>query len=198
VEVPGPLGELIPGRGLRRGAVVTVAGPLGAGASSVAFGLAAAVTAIGEWAAVAGLDASLGALAAAEAGVALDRFAVVRRVPPDRWAAAVAVLLDGVSLVIAEVPRSVRAADARRLIARAREREVILVPIERAAPWPAEATLRLLAAGGHWADLDEGGVLLTERTVRVTVDGRGAAGRSTVLGSVGGAMGPTGRFARAG
>ena len=74
------------------------------------FELAAAVTAVGEWAAAVDLDGTLGALAAREAGVALDRFAVVRRVPPARWATVVAALLDGVSLVIAEVPRGVGAA----------------------------------------------------------------------------------------
>ena len=79
-------------------------------------------------------------LAAAEAGVALERFAVVRRVPPARWATVVAALLDGVSLVLAEVPRGVRLGDARRLEARARERETVLVAAEpHGVAWPAGA-----------------------------------------------------------
>ncbi|MGH9050489.1 MAG: hypothetical protein ACRDY4_12220, partial [Acidimicrobiia bacterium] len=49
LPVPGELGELIPA--LRRGSVVAVGGETGAGASSVALGLAAAATAAGEWAA---------------------------------------------------------------------------------------------------------------------------------------------------
>src|SRR5204863_192915 len=81
----------------------------------------------GEWAAAVDLDGTLGARAAEEAGVVLERFAVVRRVPPTRWAIVVAALLDGVSLVIADVPRGVSLGDARRLIARARERDAILV-----------------------------------------------------------------------
>lgn len=182
VEVAGPLGDLIPHRGLRRGSVVAIDGAPGAGSTSVALALAAAVTMAGEWVAAVDLDGSLGALAAAEAGVALDRFAVVRPpggggVRPDHWATAVAALLDGVSLVVAEVPRSVRAADARRLVARAREREVVLVPLARGAAWPAEAALRLRAGGGPWPGIDRGGGVLADRTVRVEVEGRGIAAR---------------------
>ena len=186
IPVPGPLGELLPNAALARGAVVGVEGIPGAGASSVALTLAAAVTAVGEWAAAVDLDGSLGGRAAAEAGVALDCFAVVRPppgrhkvsgFPPDRWAAVVATLLDGMSLVIAELPRSVRAADARRLVARAREREVILVPFGPARSWAADTTLRVHAVGGDWPGLDEGSGLLGERTIRVQVEGRGAAAR---------------------
>ncbi len=162
--------------------MVGVDGDTGAGVSTVALTLAAAVTTAGEWAAAVDLDASLGGRASAEAGVALDRFAVVRppsgeRFPPDQWATAVAALLDGMSLVLAEVPRSIRATDARRLEARAREREVILVPLGAAARWPAEVSLRVRALGGSWPGLGTGSGLLGERTVRVQVDGRGAAAR---------------------
>jgi len=146
--------------------------------------VAAAVTAVGEWAAAVDLDGSLGGRAAAEAGVALDRFAVVRPpgyqasgFPMDRWAAVVATLLDGMSLVVAELPRSVRAADARRLVARAREREVILVPFGPARAWGADTTLRVQAIGGDWPGLGDGSGVLGERTIRVQVDGRGAAAR---------------------
>jgi hypothetical protein len=202
VEIPEPLGRLIPNRGVRRGSVVAVDGAPGAGATSVALALAAAVTAAGEWAAAVDLDGTLGALAAGEVGVALDRFAVVRPSgggswSPDRWATAVAALLDGVSLVIVELPRSVRATDARRLAARARERETILVPLARAGAWPAEAALRLRAVGGAWPGLDAGGGILVDRTVRVEVEGRGVA---PWAGSrTGGRAGPrTDGYARAG
>lgn len=183
LEVPAPLGELIPSRGLRRGSVVVVTGDLGAGSTSVTLALAAAVTTAGEWTAVVDLEGTLGGLAAMEAGVALDRFAVVRppgggSVPPDRWATVVAALLDGVSLVVAELPRSVRAADARRLVARARERGTVLVPLARGVVWPAEATLRLQATGGSWPGLDRGGGMLADRTVGVEVEGRGVTPRA--------------------
>ena len=184
IPVSGPLGALPPGAALRRGAVVGVDGIPGAGASSVALALAAAVTTMGEWAAAIDLDRSLGGQAAAEAGIALDRFAVVRPPPggtfsPDRWATVVAALLDGMSLVLVELPRSVRAADARRLVARAREREVILVPFGASANWPADVSLRVRAVGGAWPGLGAGSGVLGERVVQVHVEGRGAAARGS-------------------
>jgi hypothetical protein len=172
LAVPGPVGDLLPGRALQRGTVVAVDGDPGAGATSVAFQLAAAATAAGEWAAAVELDASLGGLAAREAGVVLDRFAVVRRVPPARWTVVVAALFDGISVVLTEVPAFARVGDARRLQARARERGAVLVAM---GPWPAEAALRLRAAGSVWRGLDDGEDALAERDQRVHVDGRGAA-----------------------
>ncbi|HEY3095924.1 MAG TPA: hypothetical protein VGK05_03735 [Acidimicrobiia bacterium] len=177
LAVSGPLAGLLPGGAIQRGTVVAVDGDPGAGATSVAFQLAASATAAGEWAAAVELDASLGGLAAGEAGVALDRFAVVRRVSPARWAAVVAALLDGISVVLAEVPAFARVGDARRLQARARERGAVLVAM---GPWPAEAALRLRAAGSVWRGLGHGAGALAERDQRVYVDGRGAAGREQV------------------
>jgi hypothetical protein len=117
--------------------------------------------------------------------VVLERVAVVRPgpggLPPARWASVVAALLDGVTLVVAEVPRSVRGADARRLVARARERQAVLVPLlGPRAVWPAESTLRLRAAGGAWEGLSAGAGLLADRTVHVHVDGQGEATRTRV------------------
>jgi hypothetical protein len=174
LTVPGPLGTRLPGGGVRRGAVVSVDGDLGAGATGIAFELAAAATAAGEWAAAVELDASLGGLAAGEAGIELDRFAVVRRVPPARWAAVVAALLEGISVVLAEVPAYARIGDARRLLARARERGAVLVAM---GPWPAEAALRLRATGADWRGLGSGEGELAHGDRRVHVDGRGVAPR---------------------
>lgn len=184
IELGEALGALVPDGVLARGSVLRVTGDPGAGSSSTSFTLAAAVTAVGEWAAAVDLDGSLGALAAEEAGVALERFAVVRRVPPARWATVVAALLDGVSLVLADVPRGIGLGDARRLVARARERSTVLVVHERltAARWPAEAALTLHAAGGRWSDLARTGHLVAH-AVQVQVDGRGAAAR-TVSGEL--------------
>ena len=109
LPVPGRLAGSIPEGALVRGTVLRVAGAEAcAGATTVAFELAAAATAAGEWVAMVELDATVGALAAEGAGVTLARFAVVRRVPPARWATVVSALVDGVSLVVAEVPRGLR------------------------------------------------------------------------------------------
>jgi hypothetical protein len=108
--------------------------------------------------------------------VALERFAVVRRVPPARWATVVAALLDGVSLVLAEVPRGVGLGDARRLEARARERETVLVVAEtRGAAWPGGVACTLHATGSEWEEHDTS--LLGVRRLRIEVEGRGAAAR---------------------
>jgi hypothetical protein len=122
----------------------------------------------------------LGGAAIAEAGVALERCAIVRRVPANRWAVAVGALLEGAALVAAWVPPHVRLSDARRLAARARERGAVLVAMEsvpgtRSSPWPAEAALRLHVQPGPWRGLAAGHGLLSERDLQVRVEGGGAA-----------------------
>lgn len=176
--VGGPLGELLPGGVLQRGTVLAVEGARGAGVTSLALSLAAAVTATGEWAAAVDLHRTLGIEAAVAAGVALERFPVVRGVSSDRWATVVAALLDGITLVVAEVPRHARVGDARRLAARARERGAVLVALPvPGAHWVGDAALRLTAVGGDWSGLAPGAGLLTERAQQVTVEGRGRAAR---------------------
>jgi hypothetical protein len=174
----GGLAALVPGGAVVRGSVLRVAGEPGAGSTTVAFELAAAFTALGEWAAAVDCEGTLGALAASEAGVALERFAVVRRVPPARWATVVAALLDGVSLVVAEVPRGVGLGDARRLVARARERESVLVACETRVRWPAEARFAVYAETSEWDGLGADAGFLAARRLHVRVEGRGAATRS--------------------
>ncbi|MBV8952015.1 MAG: hypothetical protein JOZ99_14150 [Actinobacteria bacterium] len=188
LPVPGPVGERLPSGGLQRGTVTTVHGPQGAGATSLALHLAAAASAAGEWVAAVDGERSLGGIAAREAGIALDRLAVVRGVSPRQWAATVAALLDGVALVLACTPAEVRTGDARGLIARARERGAILVVL---GAWPAEAVLRLHATGASWDGLgDDGTGLLATRPLEFTVEGRGAGMPVDVPA--------TGRLARAG
>jgi hypothetical protein len=163
--------------------VVAVEGSRGTGGASVVLALLAAATAVGEWAAVIDAEESFGALAAAEAGVALERLAVVhlggRGVPgdtvgPERFGQVVATLLESMTVVAATVPRQMRAAEARRLVARTREQGSVLVAT---GGWPGEAALRLRAEGSAWSGLGRGEGLLGARTLRVTVTGRGAAGR---------------------
>src|SRR5262249_50460986 len=184
LAVPDPLGARLPGGGVQRGTVVAVDGGPGAGATRIGFQLAAAATAAGEWAAAVGLDASLGGLAAGEAGVELDRFAVVRRVPPARWAAVGAALLEGISVVLAEVPADARVGDARRLLAPAGERGAGLVGL---GAWPAQAAARGGAGGarrgggGRWAARG-GGAWARRRPGRRApraVRGRGRGGGGT-------------------
>ncbi|MGH8975262.1 MAG: hypothetical protein ACRD0C_18920 [Acidimicrobiia bacterium] len=185
LAVPGPVGDLLPGGGLQRGTVVAVDGPVGCGGASLVMALLASATAVGEWAAVLDAGGSFGVLAAAEAGVALERLAVigapgVRGVPgealsPEQFGSVVATLLDGMTVVAATVPGRLRTGEARRLAARARERGSVLVA---AGAWPGEAALRLRVQGSSWSGLGRGEGLLGGRTLRVTLAGRGAAARS--------------------
>ena len=177
LAVAGPLGTLIPGGGLRRGATVTIDGVAGSGATTVALVLAAAATQAGEWAAIVDPYGTLGARAAADAGVELERCAVIRHCPADRWSTVVAALLDGVALVAATVPVRLRPSDARRLVARARERASVLVAL---GPWPVEASMRLYAEGGAWSGLGDGCGALDTRVLNVRVEAKGAPARGNV------------------
>jgi hypothetical protein len=177
IPVSGVLGPLLPAAGLQRGTVVAMEGELGSGITSITLELAAAATRAGEWAVMLDPDGTLGGLAAGEAGIALDRFAVVRAVPAARWATVVAALLDGVTMVVAAIPRHVRTGDARRLVARARERSAVLVAV---GSWPAEAALRIHADGVRWSTPVGGPALLGEHTFRVSVSGRGIVPRAPV------------------
>lgn len=185
LAVPGPLGALLPDGGLRRGSVTRVHGAAGSGVTSVMLRLLAAATAAGEWAAAVDAGGSLGGLAAVEAGVVLERFALVRDVTRDRWSTVMGALLEGVTLVTAEVPMGLRAGDARRLVARARERGALLVVAEPAShgreAWPTDAVLHLEVTGTSWSGSFADG-LLGEPTIHVEVTGKGAAHRARRAG----------------
>jgi hypothetical protein len=167
-----PLEPLLPAGGLRRGSVVAVAG-----STSLALALLAAASAQGSWCAAVGLPA-LGLAAAAELGVVLDRFPLVaspgRDSGPGGWAWVVAALLDACDVVLARPPAALRAADARRLTARVRERGAVLVV---AGAWVEPAEVRLTLASATWEGLGQGHGRLRGRRVEVVTGGRGAAGR---------------------
>ena len=186
LAVMAPLAPLFPEGGLRRGSTVTIDG--GPGATSLALALGAAASAGGSWVAGAGL-ASLGLMAAAESGVALERMVVVQG-PPDMWATVVAALLDAVDLVWARLPRRVSPGDARRLAARARERGSVLVAL---SPWAAGGRARRPAGAGWPLPADvclstapspvwtgptgDGTGRLEARRLEVIATGRGASAR---------------------
>lgn len=174
--LPG-LGGLT-GPGLRRGSTVTVAGGSGLGATSLAFALVAAATQRGSWAAVVGLPAAH-APAAAHLGVALERLALVPQAGTlGHWPTVVAALLEGVDVVVAMVPVGLRAPDARRLVARARERGAVLIALlVPGTSWVEGADVRLRVTASGWRGLGDGHGFLRAREVDVAVTGRGAAGR---------------------
>jgi hypothetical protein len=137
------------------------------------WALLAPVTGAGSWAALVGLP-SAGLQAAAGAGVALERLAVVAP-PGGSWATVLAALFDGFDLVVA-VSTKVRPADARRLTARARERGTTMVLVGPAA-WPEGADLRLALTAPAWDGLGRGHGHLERRRVHLEVTGRREAAR---------------------
>ena len=167
------LAGLLPEAGLRRGSTVAVDG---VGATTLALALGAAASAAGSWTAVVGLP-SIGLAAAAELGVVLERLVVVDP-PPEQWAVVVAALLDAVDVVHASRPPGrVSLGDARRLVARARERGAVLVG-GSGALGPVGADVRLRLGPAEWRGPAAGGAgRLTSRVVEVVAGGRGAAAR---------------------
>ena len=171
------LSALLPGGALRRGSTVVVLGgaSLGGtslGGTSLVMALAAGPSASGSWCAAVGLP-SLGLVATAEMGVALERLALVRE-PGRSWAAVVAALVDAIDVVVIRPPGPVRPADVRRLSARARERGAVLVPL--CSGWEG-ADVRLSVTGCEWEGLGAGHGHLRARRLEVLAQGRGAAAR---------------------
>lgn len=164
---------LLPDRGLRRGSTISVATGRArhSGGTSLVLALLAEASRAGSWCAVVGVPA-FGAPAAAEAGIALERLALVPHPGPE-WATVVAALIDGVDVVVTAVPASVSASVATRLAARARQRGSVLVPYGR---WEgADVTLQVVRGG--WEGLGPGRGRLRRREVTVSARGRGAAAR---------------------
>jgi hypothetical protein len=162
---------LLPGGGMRRGSTVAVRAGVAPGSVSVLLALLAAASAAGSWCAVTGLP-DLGAAAAAEIGVALDRLALVPHPGPE-WPSVAAALLDGFDLVVTAPPGPVGAAVANRLAARARQRGGVLIPYGR---WPG-ADVVLEPVAGSWSGLGGGRGRLSRRELVIASHGRGAAAR---------------------
>jgi hypothetical protein len=167
LPVPRALEPLLPDRGLRRGGTVTVDGSL-----ALALALVAGASAAGSWVVAVGLP-DLGVVAAAEAGIALERLALVPRAGAAVWGTVVAALLEAIDVVLVRPPGRLPAAVARRLTARARERRSVLLPV--GATWPIPPDLRLAVTASRWEGLGQGYGRLQARKVEVAAAGRGAA-----------------------
>ncbi|WP_258726877.1 hypothetical protein [Cellulomonas sp. NS3] len=163
LPVPAELTTLLPD-GLRRGGTVTVLG-----STSLLLALLASACAGGAWAALVG-QPTAGLLAAAEAGIALDRLAVVPAPGLDA-PTVVAALLDGVDVVLVGPEAALTGADRRRLTARARERGSVLLTSAR---WPG-ANVVLTAEQGRWSGVGTGDGRLRTHELRVVRTGRGSA-----------------------
>lgn len=137
LPVPGPLGELLPDRGLVRGAMVTC--PRGA----VLCGLLAAATASGRHVAILTDPAApqIGLLAAWEMGGVLERLYVIST-PDDRVAEVAGVLSEGLDVIVLDLPRAhIPPMDLEKLRGRLRARGAILIATR--ADWARQAHLAL-------------------------------------------------------
>lgn len=182
LPVPEPLTELFPHGGLRRGG--TVALRPGPATTSLLLTLLAEASARGAWVGVVNRP-DLGLAAAAEAGVRLDRLALVPHASASDLVAVTAALLDGLDLVaLAGVePWGLHAGERRRLAARARQSGAVLVAL---GAWPgADAELSCVSARWHGigSGIDGGSGRLVTRDVHVRAHGRGIPprGRSVRL-----------------
>ena len=187
------LAPLLPGGGLQRGTTVAVGTRDSLpGATSLALALAAGASQAGSWVAAVGLGA-LGLVAATELGVALDRLVLVADPGRQRdgWASVVAALVDGFDVVlVAGQPEDrgrgrgqglgrgtgLRPADARRLVARARERGAVLMAVGGDLPGE-RSPVRLTVVTAAWTGLGEGWGHLAGRRMTVETGGRGEAAR---------------------
>ncbi|WP_298460097.1 hypothetical protein [uncultured Cellulomonas sp.] len=165
LPVAPDLAPLLPGGALRRGASLVVTG-----STSLVLALVARASQEGSWVAVVGLPA-VGLLAAQQAGVVLDRLALVPRPGPDA-PTVLAALLDGVDLVVVGDDAVLTDAERRRLTARARERGTVLLST---ATWPG-AHVVLTAEPVEWTGLGAGHGHLRRYRLAVTRGGRGSAG----------------------
>jgi len=161
-------------RGLRRGITVTLGGV--GGVRSLGLALGAAPSAAGSWVGAVGLP-SLGLVAAAEAGISLERLMLVADPPASSWATVIVTLLDAMDVVLARPVGRVRGSDGRRIAARARERGAVLVLAGGADLWPLPADLTFTVTAASWQGVGEGHGHLRARRAEVTAFGRGADAR---------------------
>ena len=162
------LATLFPEGRLRRGITVAVRGP---GSTTLGFALAASASSAGSWVAMVGVaDANLAT--AAELGVALERVAVMHP-PPAQWSATVAAVVGSFDIVVLAPSHRVSAGDARRLMARARERGSVLITLLRVPrAWPERVDAELSISTLRWQGLGQGHGSLRARVARVDMTGR--------------------------
>ncbi|GAA4286381.1 hypothetical protein [Georgenia daeguensis] len=164
LPVPQVLAPVFPGGALARGSVVQVSG-----STSVLLALAAAAATDGAWCALAAMP-DIGWRAAAGAGLALDRVAVVPAPGPDA-AAVVGALTDGFDVLVVGRCPALGERDRRSIAARVRTRGAVLLSTH---DWPG-AHLVLRATRSGWEGLGQGWGHLVDQELTVRATGRAGA-----------------------
>lgn len=192
LPVADPLVPLLPDGGLVRGRVVSCCG---AASMSLALALAVQATATGSWLAVVDVP-TFGLEAAEEFGIPLER--VVRIDAPtrrpartttavtnpitnaaqpgvgDSWAELTAAAVDGFEVVVTRVPARLNPGLARRVQARLKAREAVLITLGGGGgpPSPFSIDTELAADDPRWEGVADGWGHLQGRRVAVTSSGR--------------------------
>lgn len=163
------LAELLPGGGLRQGAIYSLETSGGGHGATLLLALLAGPSAAGSWCGVVGVP-EFGIEAAASFGIDLERLVLVPH-PGDQWLAVTAAVADVLSVVVTRPPRQLSDANISRLSARLRQRGSTLIVVGTNAAWPqAEALLTLTES--DWGGIGEGFGHLASRQVTVTVSTR--------------------------
>jgi len=155
------LAALLPDGGLRPGSAYSLTG-----AGALLLALLAEPSREGHWCGVVGMP-DFGAEAAAQAGVALDRLALVPE-PAEQWLATTAALLEALPIVAVRPTGRVSEGDAAKLMSRLRDREAVLLVD---GPWP-RAEAQLSVSNLRWSGVGVGYGYLSSREVTVTVSSR--------------------------
>lgn len=184
LPLSGPLAAVLPALG--RGEILTVAG---SGATSFALGVVEGMArgTSGSWVVVMGLP-ELAPSAVHDVGLDPARVAFVDPGTTGRHLDALAALVGAVDLVVIDARLPLRAADARRLAARARERGSVMVVVQPGVDpsrwrtggsvpriWPADVACTVRAE--RWWGVERGNGHLRSRELEVHVTGRGRHAR---------------------
>jgi hypothetical protein len=166
LPVTDPLVPLLPAGSLVRGQAMSCRG---IAATSLALALVAEATEAGAWLAVVDVP-WLGVEAAAEIGIPLERLVRVDPGADDNWADLTAAVLDGFEVVITRIPRRLGAAALRRVSARVKAREAVLVVLGE--PGALSADVVMESSAPVWEGVEDGWGHLRGRRVTVEASGR--------------------------
>lgn len=146
IPVAPALASLLPSSGLERGGVYACAGDA---PMSLLFSLVVTATSVGSWLAFVDVP-RVGLMAAHEYGVALQRVMCVNSGGHTQsYAQVVGALVDGIDLVVVSSP-ACSAAEARRIVARAKASGSVLIILGRAGQFSPDVVLSSSTTEWHF------------------------------------------------
>ena len=148
----------------------------GVGGWSLALALIGPALGGDGWAAAVGAE-ELGLVAGEELGLPLQRLLLVESPGTANQAEVVAALVEVVDVVCLGPLTAFPARAARRLAARAREQEAVLLHLDGGRSWPRGLDVELLVEPGPWVGVGRGHGHLQVRPVTITATGRRAMAR---------------------